>query len=145
MRRYYNSETSLNNLISEQIFKNIINFTIYGIFIFIVLFLSCVKVYAEQEEIIKESVFYHTFGLSKKECEKICLRRLEMSFLFPFGIALLLSFLFIAVAMKTHFFTHEETWMFVKDYAWILGGAVIIQLGICKIAKWYLRRKIKQE
>lgn len=43
------------------------------------------------------------------------------------------QFLVHSSSNENALFTHEETWMFVKDYAWILGGAVIIQLESAKL------------
>ena len=80
---YYDSDTSYTNLISERLMKNLIHLILYGIFIFILRYLSCIKVYTEQESIVNEDAFYRILGLSRKEREKKAwFKRLNRKFLF---------------------------------------------------------------
>ena len=140
---YYDSDTSYTNLISERLMKNLIHLILYGIFIFILLYLSCIKVYTEQESIVNEDAFYRILGLSRKEREKIWFKRLTGSFCFPFIIAVLLSVIFTAITVQTRMLTLQNTLAFLKEYVWIFVTAVFVQTGICVLAKQYLRHRIK--
>ena len=140
---YYDSDTSYTNLISERLMKNLIHLILYGIFIFILLYLSCIKVYTEQESIVNEDAFYRILGLSRKEREKIWLKRLTGSFYFPFIIAVLLSVIFTAITVQTRMLTLQNTLAFLKEYIWIFVIAVFVQTGICVLAKQYLQHRIK--
>lgn len=142
---YYDSDNVEEKLVAERILKNMINLILYAIFILILLFLSCLKVYADQESILKEDTFYRTFGLKKKEREKIWLRRLETGFFLPFVGVFLLSTLFIIVTLKTRLYSTKNMLVFAKEYVWILAGACLLQILIYLFAKLHLRHKIQKE
>lgn len=142
---YYDSEIAHDKMVSERILKNVTNLVLYGVFIFIVLFLSWIKVYTDQEEILKEDRFYRVFGLKEKERETIWFRRLKSTFFLPFGIALLLSMAFIITTWKTRLFHLQDVIWFARQYVWILLGACLLQVIICIVAKRYLRHKIRKE
>lgn len=142
---YYNSDEARDEIVAERVLKNIINLMLYVIFFIIVLFLSFIKVYADQESILKEDMFYRTFGVKKKERESIWFHRLKMTFSLPFIAALFLGSLFIIMTLKTRMYSRMDIWMFAKDYIWILVGACLLQTAICIVAKQYLRSIIQSE
>lgn len=142
---YYDSDIAQDKMISERILKNVTNLVLYGVFVFIILFLSWLKVCTDRESFLKEDSFYRTFGLKEKDRENILFRRLEMTFYFPFVLALLLSIVFIITTLKTRLFQLQDVLRFAKGYLWILIGACLLQAAICIVSKWYLRYQIQKE
>ncbi len=138
---YYSRKTAIDDMKTEHVMKQIVNFSVVIVLVMTSVFLIYVKTISEMDEKKKRADFLKCMGMRKKERIRILKGELYLFYRVPALITVAATIFFTAATFHARMYTGEVIKAYLRNAVWIWIGWILIEGAfVVVLGQWFVRK-----
>lgn len=140
---YYSKKTAIDDMKTEHVMKQIVNFFVVIVLVMTSIFLIYVKTISELDEKKGRANFLKCMGMRRKERIRILKGELYLFYRIPVLITTAATIFFTAATFHARMYTGEVIKAYLMNAVWIWFGWILIEGAFVVVLGQWLVRKVE--